>query len=172
VTSLTDPLTGARNRRFLDGHLAVEYERAKRFGQPLAAIMIDIDDFKIFNDRFGHGQGDALLREVVRVIRANVRSIDDVCRYGGDEFLLLLPGTPVQGALGTAEKVRAAVAAAAGPAGTGPAGSVTVSCGVAVFPESADSASGLLFLADQALLEAKQSGKNAVRGADPAVPGI
>lgn len=163
VHSITDPLTGAHNRRFLDGQLAVEFDRAKRFEQPLAAVMIDIDDFKQHNDHLGHGRGDLMLRELVRAIRQQVRSIDVLCRYGGDEFLLLLPGTGSQGAISTAEKIRTRVESL-GIQGMGLASgtTLTVSCGVSVFPEQADTAQDLLRKADQALLEAKRSGKNAV----------
>lgn len=166
VKSETDPLTGVHNRRYLDEHLIVEFDRAKRFGQPLAAVMIDIDDFKLFNDGMGHECGDLMLRELVSVIRRKVRSIDVLSRFGGDEFLLLLPGTDQNGAFSTAEKIRARVEASRFP-GQDSLENVkfTVSCGVATYPGMASSAMDLLYKADQALLGAKKSGKNTVLSA-------
>jgi diguanylate cyclase (GGDEF)-like protein len=166
VMSETDPLTGVHNRRFLEECLAVELERSRRFGNPLAAVMIDIDDFKPYNDLMGHGCGDLILRELVAGIKRQVRSIDILSRYGGDEFLLLLPGTDLAGALGTAEKIRAEVERTRFPfEATGSRRRVTVSCGVSSFPALARTAQELLGLADGALLEAKKAGKNRVAGA-------
>lgn len=169
VHAETDPLTGARNRRALEEVLAAESERVWRYGQDLAAVMIDIDDFKRINDELGHAAGDAVLQQVYRVIRDQVRAPDLLARFGGDEFVLLLPGTRLDGALGTAEKIRSRVESTRFPAlSDRGAARLTVSCGVAHCSGTDGDPGGLLREADEALLEAKGRGKNAVAVHAPA----
>ncbi|HXF82358.1 MAG TPA: GGDEF domain-containing protein [bacterium] len=157
----TDPLTELHTRRHFIELAEREYARTRRYGRPLAALMLDVDHFKQINDRFGHGAGDAVLRTVAAQLRASLRDIDLVARYGGDEFIALLPESTVENALDIAERLRARVAAAAG--GVGPQRiAATVSVGVA----SADGTSNLEALlrrVDQALYQAKAAGRNTVR---------
>ena len=107
--SVTDELTGLFNRRRFDEVLDTEVERAKRFGQPMALVLLDIDDFKQVNDTYGHQQGDVVLREVGRVLRESCREIDEPARYGGEELAVVLPGTDLHGAYLLAERVRQGV---------------------------------------------------------------
>lgn len=161
--ALTDELTGLYNRRYLRQEMEREVLRSRRYHHSVALIMIDLDDFKRYNDRYGHPAGDRLLRELADVMRAEVRPTDSLVRYGGEEFAVILPETGVEGAVEVAERLRRRVAAHRFPVGDGGelAGHVTVSLGVAVFPLHAGTAQDLLKAADQALLLAKQ-GKNRV----------
>lgn len=162
VDSFTDHLTGVYNRRYLEEHLAVECQRASRFGQSLAVAMLDLDGFKALNDEFGHDAGDRALKDVAFTIKKQLRAADMLARYGGDEFVLLLPGTGAAGALNTVEKIRARVES--DPASAGGPGEnsrrITVSVGISVFPDTSPEANDLLLHADEALLRAKKSGRN------------
>jgi diguanylate cyclase (GGDEF)-like protein len=160
VTSITDHLTGVYNRRFLEERLAVEFQRAQRFVQPLAVAMLDLDDFKSLNDEMGHAYGDTVLREIADAMRRQLRSIDILARYGGDEFVVVLPGTGAAGALSTIEKIRLRVAETEIP-GAGPPRSFGVSAGLSVFSDAVSNADELLRRADAALYQAKRSGRNA-----------
>jgi diguanylate cyclase (GGDEF)-like protein len=166
--SFTDSLTGAPNRRQLFLRLEQEYSRSVRFGDPLSILMIDLDHFKLVNDRHGHMVGDGVLRGVALALRRNVRKIDLVSRYGGEEFVVLLPRVAKPEAIEVAEKLRRAVAATAlpGPDGGGPL-AVTVSIGVATLGADGDDAPGLLEKADAALYEAKRLGRDRVATAAP-----
>jgi diguanylate cyclase (GGDEF)-like protein len=157
----TDGLTKLYIQRYFHLLLGQEMHRSFRHSQPLSLIMMDIDNFKKINDTFGHPQGDEVLRQVARTIRNNCRTEDIPARYGGEEFVLLLPATNQDGALAAAEKIRRAVEAMAVPTGKG-ALQVTISLGVAVFPDQAENKESLIHLADQALYEAKRTGKNRV----------
>jgi diguanylate cyclase (GGDEF)-like protein len=159
--SLTDDLTGLSNRRAFDDAIAGEVERAKRFGSTLGLVLLDLDDFKHVNDTYGHPQGDAVLREVARVLRDSSREIDHPARYGGEEFALVLPGTDLDGAVNLADRVRERIEALSIPRLDG-AGAirVTASCGVAAVPQTAADHGALVAAADQALYQAKRSGKN------------
>lgn len=162
--SVTDSLTGLFNKRYFDLRLAEEVARSRDTGQPLALLMLDIDYFKHYNDTFGHTAGDAVLREVARILRETSRQGDVPCRYGGEEFALILPGAGSEQALAVAERVRRAVAHHAFPGGAAqPEGRLTVSVGAAVFPADAAGAADLCQHADQALYRAKDAGRNAVR---------
>ena len=164
--SMTDGLTGLANRRRFDEALAAEWARARRNGQPLALILIDIDYFKPYNDHYGHLAGDACLRQVATVLRAHVRRPGDlVARYGGEEFAGIAADTGAPGALRLAETTRAALEALALPHEPSPMGRVTASFGVAVMvPDGNAGPEELLRLADEALYRAKAEGRNRVAG--------
>jgi diguanylate cyclase (GGDEF)-like protein len=159
--ALVDGLTGLANRRHGEEVLAVEVARAERFGGPVGFVLADLDGFKDVNDRHGHPTGDIALREFADVLRETVRDVDLVCRWGGEEFMLVLPGTDTEGAEHLAERVRATLRdrVLVGPDGTPLL--VTASFGVASYPEAA-SPEELLAHADQALYEAKRNGKDRV----------
>ncbi len=159
--SVTDELTGLFNRRRFDEVLDTEVERAKRFEQPMALVLLDIDDFKQVNDTYGHQQGDVVLREVGRVLRESCREIDEPARYGGEELAVVLPGTDLQGAYLLAERVRQGVESLRLPLMVAEGEiQVTASLGVAALPESADDQDGLVAAADAAMYDAKRAGKN------------
>ncbi|RMG14572.1 MAG: diguanylate cyclase [Deltaproteobacteria bacterium] len=161
--SLTDPLTGTYNRRHLESRLEMEVNRARRFEHALSAIMIDIDHFKHYNDTHGHPMGDRILQEVARILGSQLRRVDTLARYGGEEFTVLLPRVDKAQALEVAEKLRQAVEAQPFPgAEAQPLGRVTLSLGVATFPDDAASGKELLSRADDALYEAKAQGRNRV----------
>ena len=161
--AVTDPLTGLFNRRFLETRLREETGRARRHGSAFAMLMIDIDNFKPYNDLEGHPAGDALLSAVAGVIRTVARDTDTVSRYGGDEFAVIAPETRVAEALLLAERLRESVAAHAFDLpGLPGAGSLTLSIGVAGFPADGDDPDALVRSADNALYRAKAAGKNRV----------
>jgi len=151
-----DPLTGLFNRRYFDTRLEAELQRARRNGEPLTLLMVDIDNFKRINDNHGHVVGDRLLRCVAERLRRGVRIFDVCARYGGDEFAILMPSSNVDTAMLVADRIRASIG---GHCAHGTAG-VTVSIGVA---HSDGREKELLSIADRALLEAKAMGKNMVR---------
>jgi two-component system, cell cycle response regulator len=162
--SLTDPLTGARNRRFLMKYLPRELERARRYGRPLAILSCDIDAFKRINDTFGHEAGDQVLQAFVSRAAACLReSIDWIARAGGEEFVIVLPETPLNGASRVAEKLRLAMAGQAVPTGAGPL-SATVSIGVTALETPQEraniSVAELLRAADQCLYVSKNLGRD------------
>jgi two-component system cell cycle response regulator len=165
--SITDALTGLKNRRFFDERLHEEFRRAQRYGDYLALIMIDLDHFKAVNDRYGHPAGDVVLREAAALIRGAIRDPDICARYGGEEFAVILPKTHMSGALTVAERVWRELGAKAyqlpDPAGGQATVKVSASMGVAFYP-SKDIASGELLLrfADQALYQAKRAGRNTI----------
>ena len=162
--AMADALTTLANRRQLDAMLETELARSDRAGLPISCIMADIDHFKRFNDELGHEAGDAVLRSVGNLLKRSVREDHLVYRYGGEEFLFLLPGMTAAEAEQRAEEIRAGVAALhVGHDGRG-IGRVTVSLGVASAPEHCERA-GLVQAADAALLRAKRAGRNRVEGA-------
>jgi len=140
----------------------LELRRAQRHGRPIAAIMLDIDDFKRFNDSFGHEAGDLVLRELAGALRRFARKSDVACRYGGEEFLVLLPECPFDAARCKAEQLREEVAKLELRYDDQPLGPVSVSLGVAAFPDHAKESEQLLRCADEALYLAKQTGRNRV----------
>lgn len=158
--SREDALTGLFNRRHVDAALALEWERARRFGRDLSVAVADVDHFKAVNDRFSHAVGDEVLRRVAEILRAGTRAVDVVGRWGGEEFVLLLVETPPERAAGLCEKLRAAVEAHDWPA-VAPGLAVTLSLGVAGSGEAADPAA-LLAAADARLYQAKRAGRNRV----------
>ncbi len=164
--SVTDRLTELYNHGYFQQRLESELGRAARFGHALSLIMLDIDDFKEFNDTFGHPRGDALLKAVSAIIRANLREIDVAARYGGEEFAVVLPETDTAGAVAVAERIRRSVAEFQLPGALGllPAGR-SVSVGVASFPVHASGPGRLVEAADQAMYASKREGKNRVKSA-------
>jgi diguanylate cyclase (GGDEF)-like protein len=169
--SAVDALTGLTNRRGFDSIFASEWIRAKRLHTPLAVLMMDIDHFKMRNDRYGHLAGDECLRRVAEVLASRrARAEDVVARYGGEEFALILPGSDLAGARGIAEEIRCAVAALAIPNEDAPTSpTVTISIGVASHIPSSDAEPrDLLAAADAALFRAKRLGRNRTAFADPA----
>jgi diguanylate cyclase (GGDEF)-like protein len=159
--AITDELTQLANRRRFTETLAVEVRRAERFGDPLALVLADLDDFKLINDRYGHQVGDEVLRRFADVLRENVRDFDLPVRYGGEEFAVLLPETAVAGAEQLARRLQAALLRLRIDEIGGDRPPVTASFGVAAFP-TARSVEELLSAADGALYRAKAAGKNRV----------
>src|SRR5579863_3636651 len=154
-----DGLTGIFNRRFFELRMAEELERAQRFNAGMSIIMIDIDHFKDLNDEFGHMLGDEVLRQVASLLHDQLRKFDVVCRYGGEEFAILLSQTNPQHAIAVAEKLRGLVETWQFP---GLPRSVTISAGVATYPENALERDGLMKASDASLYAAKQAGRNRV----------
>jgi diguanylate cyclase (GGDEF)-like protein len=164
--SITDPLTGLYNRRYLDLILHAEMRRLRRSGEPLSVVFLDIDWFKQFNDEQGHLLGDEALRIIGRVLRDHVRAGDVVTRYGGEEFVVMLPQTTLAAAGRVAERLRRAVAAAVLPGSPAPQHR-TISLGVACTAQPIAIGS-LLHQADSAAYAAKWAGRNRVVLADEA----
>jgi diguanylate cyclase (GGDEF)-like protein len=164
--ALVDGLTGLANRRLCTAALEQELARAHRFEKPLALVLVDIDDFKRINDRWGHPTGDEVLKAFAKRLRESVREIDLAGRWGGEEFALLLPGTDLEGGRELAERVRRALAEHELTAPDGEAVRVTASFGVAAFPE-AQTQDEIVASSDDALYRAKRSGKNRVAVAAP-----
>ncbi len=160
----TDPLTGVANRRTFEKSLAMEWRRAMRVGDPMALLLIDVDDFKAFNDLYGHQAGDDCLRFIARTIVGSIRRAHDlVARYGGEEFVVMLPATTADGAERTAETIRAMIAARAMPHAASAYGRVAISVGVAATIPMSDADPGALIeAADSALYAAKRQGRNRV----------
>lgn len=157
-----DPLTGLFNRRYLDETLNREIQQALRHGYSVGVMMLDIDRFKHFNDTYGHDTGDALLRAVGAFLQTSTRGGDIACRYGGEEFTLVLPGAALETTWQRAEEVRAGINALALHYDRHSLGSVTISLGVAAFPEHGMTGTALLKAADIALYKAKLAGRNRV----------
>jgi diguanylate cyclase (GGDEF)-like protein len=164
-----DSLTGISNRRQFDQSLQVEFLRAASAVTPLALVMIDVDYFKAYNDRYGHQAGDVCLKAVSEVLRRfKVRAGDTVARYGGEEFTVLLPHTDLAGARLVAERIRQAVYERGLPHSDNPAGVVTVSVGAhSLVPSPEDRPEQLLEWADTALYRAKSGGRNRVCLVEP-----
>ncbi len=165
--AVTDELTGLFNRRRFQEVMSTEVERAKRFQNQVGLVLLDIDDFKLINDTYGHQQGDHVLKEVARVLRESSREIDEPARYGGEELAVVLPHTDLEGAYQLAERVRSGIEALELPLldGMGSIG-VTASLGVATLPGSADDRRSLFQAADDALYRAKRAGKNRTERAE------
>lgn len=160
--SIRDPLTGLYNRRYLEESLGRELARCERRDLPLAVIMLDLDKFKLLNDRYGHEGGDAVLSALGRVLESNSRSEDVACRYGGEEFILILPEMDLKAATQRAEQIRAEVAGMSVRHLKHEISGITVSIGVAIYPAHASGAGLLKRLADEALYRAKRDGRNRV----------
>jgi two-component system, cell cycle response regulator len=160
--AVTDGLTGLHNRRYLETHLGIMFDRAVSRGKPLSYMICDIDRFKSINDMFGHDGGDAVLREFANLLRRQVRGADLVCRFGGEEFVVVMPDTDPEVAARVAERVRAAVAERAFDLPSGRVAPVTVSAGISSLEGGTDTIVALAKRADTALYDAKNSGRNRV----------
>ncbi len=160
--TVTDSLTGAYNARYLPERLGEEILRARRYGHKLTLALIDSDSLKVVNDRFGHLEGDRLLKELTETVWRNIRSTDILFRYAGDEFVILLPETELDEALLVLERVRQAIAGQVFSPTNGEDYQVSVSIGVASFPDQAIGAEDLTRKADLAMYRAKALGKNRV----------
>ncbi|HWT79924.1 MAG TPA: sensor domain-containing diguanylate cyclase, partial [Candidatus Methylomirabilis sp.] len=159
--AITDELTGLANHRQFYHQLAREVRRAQRYKRPLTLLMLDLDYFKQYNDKFGHLAGDQALRETAEVLRRNARDVDILARYGGEEFAIILPETEMERALIHAERARAAVAGHAFRGkDSNPQGDLTVSIGVATLTPAMRKIEELVHAADQALYRAKSQGRN------------
>jgi len=164
--SLRDHLTGLHNRRLMQEALTREIARAKRTGTPLVIVMIDVDFFKEYNDTYGHDAGDYVLVRVADFLRENTRAGDVACRYGGEEFLLIWTGIELEQAFIRAEAIRSGVAALSLTHEGRDLGRITLSIGLAVYPEHGLSGEALIAAADQALYDAKADGRDKVVLAD------
>jgi len=161
--ALRDGLTGVYNRRFLDELFPKQLALARRTSRPLSVLMLDLDHFKACNDTYGHDAGDRVLCAFVRILQEEARTSDSVIRYGGEEFLMLLPETDEQGAAAFAERIRSAVERRAfGESGLPAAISLRCSIGVSSMPSHGESPGALILAADRALYLAKQQGRNRV----------
>ena len=161
--AVTDSLTGLHNRRYMTGQLKALAARAAQGGEPVAVLLMDIDHFKSVNDGYGHDVGDLVLQEFAARLATNVRAVDLPCRYGGEEFAVVMPETSLEDAKRIAERIRLHVAGS--PFRIGEAGdqlTVTISIGVAATNGLADSPDALLKRADSGLYEAKSGGRNRV----------
>lgn len=157
--TITDPLTGVYNRRYFDEALEFEFKRAARHMRSMGLLYADLDHFKSINDRWGHNIGDEVLKRAALTLRSGVRNIDIVSRIGGEEFAIILPETPIERTKMIADRL---VQAVAKDVGVDQVQAVTLSVGVASFPETAPNPMNLKVSADKSLYEAKQSGRNRV----------
>jgi diguanylate cyclase (GGDEF)-like protein len=160
--AMRDKLTGLYNRHYVQEWFGLELRRAQRHNRPVAALMLDIDHFKRFNDTFGHEAGDMVLGELAGVLGRIARKSDVASRYGGEEFLLLLPECPLDAAIRKAEQLREEVERLQVKYRGSKVGVITISIGIAAFPDHADDAGALLRCADDALYLAKRGGRNRV----------
>ncbi len=157
MLSLTDPLTGLPNRRHFDIMMDAELRRAERYNRPLAVLLLDLDHFKNYNDKHGHVAGDKVLIEYAKTMKSSIRDIDLICRYGGDEFIVVLPETDEIFARAVAERIRKRAQKASGKI------NITLSIGIASYPIDGDEKIMLINVADKACYQAKSGGGNCVR---------
>lgn len=157
-----DPLTGLLNRREMSRVLDEELQRARRYQRPMAVLWVDFDHFKDVNDTYGHAAGDSVFRAISRLLLGSVRSVDSIGRFGGEEFVIVLPEMDLEEAQETAERLRRKVAEEPQPLGNGEAVPLTISVGVAVYPDHGQTASTLCAAADKAMYLAKDRGRNCV----------
>ena len=159
----TDGLTDLYNHRYFQEQIRMYIENSKRYETEFSLIIIDIDYFKNFNDKFGHQSGDAVLRQVAQTLKRNVRATDIVCRYGGEEMSIILPNTSKEVAYSTAQKICERVAEKKFRLANGKDANVTISLGVSTFPHDGENASEIIESADKRLYEAKNDGRNRVK---------
>lgn len=162
-----DALTGLYNHCEFNQRLTVEFDRCKRYGRMFSMLMLDIDGFGAVNDNYSYIAGNRILRGVADIIRTTTRSPDLVARYGGEKFAVILPETGRSGACAAAQRILAAISGYTFGVEHCQALTVTVSIGLAGFPEDANSGEGLIVAADHALYDAKRAGRNCVRSFDP-----
>ena len=161
--AITDALTGLHNRRYMETHLATLVEQAGNRGKPLALMILDIDHFKSINDTYGHDAGDDVLREFATRIRKSIRGIDLACRYGGEEFVIVMPETDLTVAGLVAERLRRAIAGAAFTINNGGNSiEVTISVGITTLHHKGEPITDVVKRADKALYRAKNDGRNRV----------
>jgi diguanylate cyclase (GGDEF)-like protein len=160
--SVRDALTGLYNRRYLEEILEREVRRAARASQSLGVLMIDLDHFKNFNDTYGHDAGDAVLRETGASLTKGIRAEDFVCRFGGEEFVVILPTANLEAACARAESLRLKMKELTVLHQGKSMGMLTISVGVAVFPDHGSSPKELMAAADAALYEAKRNGRDQI----------
>jgi diguanylate cyclase (GGDEF)-like protein len=158
ILAITDPLTDLFNRRHFETALEKEFKRTKRYHSPTSCMMIDIDHFKKINDEYGHHTGDEVLKEIAKIIKTSLREIDTVARWGGEEFIVLLPETTKENAFKAASRILESIT---GLKFSGVSRQLTVSIGIASIPDpSIDSIEKLIQVSDLALYEAKEKGRN------------
>jgi diguanylate cyclase (GGDEF)-like protein len=157
-----DPLTGIHNRGFFDETLQAQVAAARRAGLQLSVLLVDVDHFKRINDSHGHAEGDRALRVIASALAATARASDTVCRYGGEEFALILPGTALEPAALLAERLRQAVPAACAAAGIADGARITVTIGVAAWPNDGIEIDTLIRAADRRLYRGKDAGRDRV----------
>jgi two-component system cell cycle response regulator len=161
--AITDALTGLYNRRYMESHLGALVDQAAARGKPLTTLVLDIDYFKSINDNHGHDAGDDVLREFATRVRKSIRGIDLACRFGGEEFVIVMPETDMAVATIVAERLRRRIASEPFPIHQGTDSiEVTISIGIATLDAADDSAATILKRADQALYRAKRDGRNRV----------
>jgi diguanylate cyclase (GGDEF)-like protein len=160
--AIRDSLTGLYNRRYLDETLPREIHRAGRYNQPISLLILDIDNFKRFNDTFGHDAGDMVIKNLANLMLSAIRTNDVACRYGGEEFIIILPNAAIEAALERADQLRESMSKLAISYNGQQLGMVTVSIGVSTFPKDGTSRDDLIMKADAALQDAKSGGKNQV----------
>jgi diguanylate cyclase (GGDEF)-like protein/putative nucleotidyltransferase with HDIG domain len=158
--SMIDELTGLYNRRYLEGALETEIHRSQRYGRLFSLVMMDIDGFKDYNDKFGHQSGDLVLQELASVLKSGLRKMDIACRYGGDEFSIILPVTDAQKSQKLVDRIRSMFLEMPDVQSVITQSLLGLSAGIAQFPQAAVTAQSLIFLADSALYYAKQSSRN------------
>lgn len=162
LLATTDGLTELYNHRYFQEQMKMQVEQSKRYNAPFSLIIIDIDFFKKFNDTFGHQAGDAVLRQVAQLLKSNIRATDIACRYGGEEMSIILPNTPKNVSVSTAEKICKRVASKKFKLNNHQESSVTISLGVATYPDDGETPSDLIEAADKRLYQSKNNGRNQV----------
>jgi len=158
--TIRDPLTHLYNRRFLEESLNREMARCKRNGTGFGVLMMDLDHFKCFNDTFGHDAGDSVLRAFAHALQANAREGDIACRFGGEEFVVVLPETDRNGSVTCAQRILAAVRDLDVTHDNKTLGPVTISIGLAMYPHDGETVNAIVQSADQAMYEAKRAGRD------------
>jgi two-component system, cell cycle response regulator len=160
--AVTDALTGLHNRRYMEAHLKMLADQARACGRPLSVLFTDIDYFKSINDTYGHDAGDAVLREFAARCRRNTRGIDLACRFGGEEFVIIMPDTDIVRAFQVGERLRTYIAAEPFQLNSNTRLRVTASVGLATLEHTDDTVEMLFKRADKALYAAKREGRNRV----------
>jgi diguanylate cyclase (GGDEF)-like protein len=160
--AIRDPLTAMYNRRYFEETAARELLRAGENRSSVGVIMIDVDHFKRFNDSYGHEAGDAVLQRVGQMLQSHTRVEDVVCRYGGEEFVMLLPGLPSDAIVRRAQELRESVNELSVRFHGETLARITISCGVSMFPDQGHACADLIDAADHALYRAKQGGRDRV----------